>query len=177
MWNRHFAALNEWGRFFMQRHTNGSRFVPRGRRGFNLFEMMATLAIVGVVSAVVIPSVQTRSRPHRVVEQARRVQTKLAIARARSVAEQRSYQFRLTGANQMEVRYQASANVWTLLGSSEKVVDAVAVKPSEGTTTTITFYPNGQVDTPQTLVIADADHEQTIRVLASGMIRTEGRTK
>ncbi|MFN2383094.1 MAG: GspH/FimT family pseudopilin [Gemmatimonadota bacterium] len=161
----------------MQRSSHGSRFVPRGRRGFSLFEMMATLAVAGIVSAVVIPSIQTQSGAHRVVEQARRVQSKLAIARARSVAEQRAYQFSLTGANLMEVRYQAEANVWTLLGSAEKVVDAVVVKPSAGTTTTITFYPNGQVDAPQTLTIADADHEQTIRVLASGMTRTEGRTK
>lgn len=148
---------------------------PRG--GFTLLEMMITITIIGLVSAIVIPSISSQSKAYDMVEQSRRIYSEIAKLRARAVAEQRDYQVQLTGGKTFTIRRDDGGGGWETVSTPETLGDTATATLNDAQSGTITFYPSGRVDAAGTIVIQDDVRENTVRVLASGMTRWETRRK
>ncbi len=158
--------------------------IARDARGFTMLEILITVGLIGVLSAVALPRILPQTQPFEVAEQARRIHTKMARLRARSIAEQCQYQVQLVSGSDFQFKRRcpvtpgaAMPETWTALGRERERLTHGTARLNDSAGGTITFSPSGQVDTAGTIVIGDERSEHTVRVLASGMTRWESRRK
>lgn len=142
---------------------------PPPSRGFTLLELMVILTIIGILAAVVIPSIASRSQPFEIAEQSRRLHTEVSKLRARSVAEARQFNLVVEGGNVVRVE-QGTGDDRVVL-RTETMPDGASAALNGSSSGTLTFYPTGRVSGAGNLVIEDATSRHTVRVLASGMTR------
>lgn len=145
--------------------------------GFTLLETMVVLILIGVATAIVAPNMVLTTGSHRVVEEARRVHARLAEARSQAIARQRDTRVIVAGGDMYSVSVLDDDGSWVALGESNVTPTGLGLTIDEANAGEIRFQPQGRVDAARTLVISDADHEQTIRVLAGGLVRWQGRSK
>lgn len=142
---------------------------PPPSRGFTLLELMVILTIIGILAAVVIPSIASRTQPFEIAEQSRRLHTEVSKLRARSVAEHKQFDLVVEGGNQVRIE-QGTGDDRVVL-RTETMPDGAGVELNGASSGTITFYPTGRVSGAGNLVIEDGVSRHTVRVLASGMTR------
>lgn len=151
----------------------------RSEEGMTLLEILVVLAMIGIFALVAIPAVSDALQPHKVVEQARRVHAQLGLARARAMAEQKEYRFRVSGGDEYRLEYsEPGADDWTTYGGV-KAVDGngVTVAIDGAGTGEVVFKPTGRAGAPVTVRVEDAGRWHEIDVQASGMASWSGSGK
>lgn len=159
----------------------------RNARGFTMMEMLVTVAVMGVLAAVAIPSVASRSKTFDMAQEGRRLHTDISRLRARAVAEQREYEVVVTEGHAVTIQRREEESGGGGLGLGGVVdgvvneVDGIArtesfpegssVKLNGQSSGSIVFYPTGRVGSSGDIVLEDSRRKLTIRVLASGMTR------
>jgi len=146
-----------------------------GSAGITLFETLLVLVLIGILATVTIPSLATSSGSHAVIEETRRVHSALVEARSRAIAEQRDYRFRL-GSSQYQIEFWDGTG-WAAHGAPHDVPESMTAAIGGSAAGSLVFEPDGRVDLPTSIVVENADHEHTIQVLASGLVRWEGRSQ
>ena len=141
----------------------------RSRRGISLVEVLIVMVLVGILAAVAIPRVAGSSDPYAAVDEAREIHAAMANARARAIATQRQHRFVLTGGAVWKVEEESSPGTWT--ATADSGTSDATVTMGGASAGTVVYYPRGRVDAPQTLDVTVNGHEQTIDVLASGLVR------
>lgn len=141
--------------------------------GMTLLEMMIVITLLGIVATIVIPSGLRSSRSFEVVEEARKVHSEIAMMRARAVAEATPFRFAL-GSNEISFSREESGTFKTY--RSIAFPDEMTVRFNGGTSGSTTFNRLGRVDSPAVITFSDGGREHTVRILASGLSRWEGRT-
>ncbi len=104
------------------------------KHGVTLIEIMVVVAIVGVMSAIAVPSFQTYFRDQRLKQAARSVSDALSLARAEAIR---------TGRNHI-VHINRDPTGAVLLDGAGRVVPVMVVQDDDGTGALPA--PNGQVD-------------------------------
>lgn len=145
--------------------------------GFSLLETMVVLILIGIATAIVAPNMVNTTGSHRVVEEARRLHARLTEARSQAIARQRDTRMIIAGGDMYTLSVLNPDGTWTTLGDTNVTPTGVGLTINGADSGEIRFQPQGRVDAPRILVLADADHEQTIRVLAGGLVRWQGRSK
>ncbi|HET7691717.1 MAG TPA: type II secretion system protein [Gemmatimonadota bacterium] len=143
--------------------------VARSRRGISLIEVLIVMVLVGILAAVAIPRVAGSSDPYAAVNEARKIHAAMANARARAIATQRQHRFVLASGAVWKVEEESSPGTWTATADSGTSDATVTMGGASGGT--IVYYPRGRVDAPKTIEVSVDDHEQTIDILASGLVR------
>lgn len=127
------------------------------------------LTLIAILAAILIPRVGGSADPYEAVEQARTIHAAMAKARASAIAEQRPYRFVLSSGSMWQVDVETAPGTWTATADS---ADSSATVMLDGASSgTITFYPRGRVDDTHTITVDVEGHVQTMRILASGLIR------
>jgi hypothetical protein len=68
-----------------------------------------------------------------------------------------------------KVEEESSPGTWTATADSGTSDATVTMGGASGGT--IVYYPRGRVDAPKTIEVSVDGHEQTIDILASGLVR------
>ncbi len=146
--------------------------VHASRRGFSLVEMLVTIAVLGILAAVAMPGIGRSTGSHLVVEETRRLHSRIVEARTRAIAEQRQYRLKVSSGTIYEVQF-FSGGAWEIHGAPDTLAAGISLSFDGGTDGTIVFQDHGRVDATRTMVLGDGDHDQQIEVMASGMVRWE----
>ena len=141
----------------------------RSRRGISLIEALIVMVLVGILAAVAIPRVAGTSDPYAAVDEARRIHAAMANARARAIATQRQHRFVLSSGAVWKAEEESSPGPWTATADSGTSDAAVTI--GGASSGTIVYYSRGRVDAPATIQVSVDGHEQSIDVLASGLVR------
>ena len=141
----------------------------RSMRGVTLIEILIVMVLMAIVAAIGIPRVVGSSDPYEAVEQARRIHTAMAKARAAAIAEQRPHRFVLSSGGAWQVDVESSPGTWTATADSATASGTVTLDGASSGT--ITFYPRGRVDDTHTISVNVDGHVQTMRIFASGLVR------
>jgi type IV fimbrial biogenesis protein FimT len=138
-------------------------------RGFTLLELMILLTIVGIVAAVAIPSIASRTRPFDIAESSRRLNAEIGRLRARAVAEGQAYELVVDGGSTISIEHGTGDD--RVVERTETMPEGASASLNDAASGSITFYPTGRVSGAGNLVISDGTSRHTVRVLASGMTR------
>lgn len=141
--------------------------------GVTLLEMMIVVTLLAILATIVIPSGYRSSRSYEVVEEARKVHSEIARMRARAVAEATRFRVELAD-NELTFSREESGSFQTY--RSIPFPGETTVRFNGGASGSMTFNRLGRVDNPATFTFGDEDREHTVRILASGMSRWEGRS-
>jgi prepilin-type N-terminal cleavage/methylation domain-containing protein len=143
--------------------------VARSRRGVTLIEVLIVMTLVGILAAIALPRVAGSSDPYSAVDEARKIHAVLAEARARAVATQLQQRFVLANGGVWKIEEETSPGTWTETGDSATAAGTVTIDGASSGT--VLFYPRGRVDAARTIRVSVDGHKQSIRLLASGMVR------
>ena len=143
----------------------------RSTRGVSLLEILIVVTLVAILAAIAIPRVAGTSDPYEAVEQARELHSVMARARAAAIAEQRSYRFVLSSGGVWQVDVETAPGTWTATADSATASASATVTLDGASSGTITFYPRGRADDTHTITVDVDGHVQTMRILASGLVR------
>lgn len=141
----------------------------RSPLGVTLIETLIVVTLIGLLAAIAIPRVAGTSDPYQAVEEARRISAALAKARASAVAEQRQYRFVLSSGGSWQIDVENSPGTW--VATPDSATASGTLKMDGASSGTITFYPRGRVDDLHTISVDVDGHIQTMRILASGLVR------
>jgi prepilin-type N-terminal cleavage/methylation domain-containing protein len=141
----------------------------RSIRGVTLLEILIVVTLVAILAAIAIPRVAGTSDPYEAVEQARKIHSVMARARAAAIAEQRPYRFVLSSGGVWQVDIETAPGTWT--ATADSATSSATVMLDGASSGTITFYPRGRVDDTHTITVTVDGHVQTMRILASGLVR------
>ena len=144
---------------------------PIQSAGFTLLELMAAIAIVGILVAVGFPALGELVKNNRIATQANSILTSLHQARSEAVNR---------GVN-IQIKPNVAGTDWSsgwkvIDASSNEVLrnyDAVQSSTLTSTQATVTYKPNGTVTTATTFtLLADectGEHKRVIIVSMSGL--------
>jgi prepilin-type N-terminal cleavage/methylation domain-containing protein len=138
-------------------------------RGVTLIEILIVVILVALLAAIAIPRVAGTSDPYEAVEQARKIHSVMARARASAIAEQRPYRFVLSSGGVWQVDVETAPGTWT--ATADSATSSATVMLDGASSGTITFYPRGRVDDTHTITVDVDGHVQTMRIFASGLVR------
>ena len=141
----------------------------RSRRGITLMEALIVMVLIGILAAVAIPRVAGTSDPYAAVDEARKIHAAMANARARAIATQRQHRFVLASGAVWKVEEESSPGTWT--ATADSGTSNATVTMGGATSGTLVYYPRGRVDAPKAIEVSVDGHEQSIDVLASGLVR------
>lgn len=145
--------------------------VTRSRRGISLIEVLMVMVLVGILAAVAIPRVAGTSDPYAAVDEARRIHAAMANARARAIATQLPHRFVLASGAVWKVEQEDPVTAGTWVATADSGTSDASVTMGGVGSGTILYYPRGRVDAPKTIVVSVDGHDQSIDVLASGLVR------
>jgi prepilin-type N-terminal cleavage/methylation domain-containing protein len=77
--------------------------VVKQRRAFTLFELILVCAVLALLAAIVVPSLEVQSADSRVIAGADMVKGRLAEAQSRAVEEGRAYRFEIVDSTKCRV--------------------------------------------------------------------------
>lgn len=154
----------------------------RNARGFTLIEILVAVAVTGILAAVAIPSVASRSKTFDMAREGRQLHTDISRLRARAVAEQREYEVVVTEGHEVTIQPREEQEKGGLVSGvregaesgitrTARFPDGSTVKLNGEAGGSIVFYPSGRVGSSGDIVLQDSRRKLTIRVLASGMTR------
>lgn len=141
----------------------------RSTRGVSLLEILIVVTLVAILAAIAIPRVAGTSDPYEAVEQARKIHSVMARARAAAIAEQRPYRFVLSSGGVWQVDVETAPGTW--VATADSATSSATVMLDGASSGTITFLPRGRVDDTHTITVDVDGHVQTMRIFASGLVR------
>lgn len=138
------------------------------RAGFTLLELLVAITLIGIVMMIAVPRVASTTMAHEVMEEARLVHERLAMARTQAIAEQTDYRVRVSGGKTVSVE-RLDGGVWSAVFVSDPYAADIEVGGSADGS--IVMYARGMVDTPKTFRLEREGHVAIVRVLASGLVQ------
>jgi prepilin-type N-terminal cleavage/methylation domain-containing protein len=144
------------------RESRGSMKFSFRESGFSIIELIAVLAVMGIVAAIALPTWGRLLPNYALNNSVRQIQSELHSIKMRAAAENVGFQ----------LSYTQGANVYTIQRDSK----ALVVKPiAEGTTITkdgiISFSPRGTAGANRVRVRNSAGTCRQIVVSATGRVR------
>lgn len=133
-------------------------------------ELLVAITLIGILAAVSIPSISRSTGSHVVVQESRRLHSRIVEARTRAIAEQRRYRLRVAGGTTYHVEH-FTGGVWMPLNTARTLPDGVTISFDGASGGSLEFASHGRVDAARTLILDDGKHDQSIEVMASGMVR------
>jgi len=138
------------------------------RTGFTLLELLVAITLIGIVMMIAVPRVASTTMAHEVMEEARLVHERLAMARTQAIAEQTDYRVSVSGGQTLAVdRWDGAA--WTSVYVSDPLAADLEVDGSADGS--IVMQARGMVAAPRTFRLERDGHEAIVRVLASGLVQ------
>jgi prepilin-type N-terminal cleavage/methylation domain-containing protein len=140
------------------------------RSGFSLTELLAALALVGVLAAIAFPSFSNHSAPYRVQSAGREVVSALQDARQHAVAHGVRTRFQLVGQDGYLLQWE-DGSTWNTIRGPMQLERNVRLTSSGGD---LVFQPRGTVSPLSTLTVSDignAEHRLVMSVPITGLIR------
>lgn len=145
----------------------------RKAEGFTLVEVLALLAVLGIISTFVIRGVGTTT-PRMVVEQeATRVTSTIARARAVAMTEQRRTRVDVIGGRQLRIQRMVRG-AWSPEPPA-KVAEGVRLRINGRASGSLVFLPTGAVRAPATIDVNGATRAETVAIWASGTTKRSRR--
>ncbi len=145
------------------------------RRGFTLLELVIAVALVGVLSAVAVPSVQRQIALWRIGAAARQVVMDLKSARARAIAggAAERVHFAVPGGT-YQLERQRPGGSYAAIAPATRLPDGVRVVDCTATGDGIGFRPRGYAMTFGTVTLRNASgDERRVVVDIAGRMRVQ----
>lgn len=170
----------------------------RSQHGFNLLELMAAVAVLGILLALGVPSFTQMIRNNRVVADTNELVVALSAARSEAVKRGLPTAVCARTSPTSDVCRTGTANSWTggwlvfvdsvgtagVINTGDEILQRFDAAPSGVTVITnnrpfVRFAatglpPSGAVDTTFTIqhVACDANNRRTVRITATGRLHT-----
>lgn len=145
-----------------------------GLNGLTLVEIMITLSILGIVSAIAFPTMMPIIRENRVKSETRKMVDSLKLARMTALKDVAETTVNITNNKLITIKQIGSDGKDKVLRTARIEYDAVYITASP---TSITFRSDGTLkDTTATMpdiVVSDGKSEYYISVKLSGLARVE----
>lgn len=152
--------------------------------GFTLIELMVTIAVLAIVAAIAMPSMQGIVRSNRLSAASTELVTALQLARAEAVRRNA----RVTVCASIDGLACAATDKWArwivmgrdnVSGTNDVIRDSTVQGDMQvsGPAGGIRFRPSGLLDTPQVMAVCiptdnPAENTRTVTLMASGAIAT-----
>ena len=147
------------------------------RRGFALSETIVTLMLMGLLSAVAIPSIRTSARQHRMTEHGQRLHAMITDARSLALSQQRRHRMRLDSGRTPYLEVWDGA-AWSVVRGGKTLTESTYLLVVGGgtvtTSGTVTFNARGQAEDSRAFVFGNEDRLRSIVIGRSGLIRWSG---
>jgi len=163
----------------------------RGKSGFTLVEMMVVIAVLGILTAIAIPTYITWLPRLRVSSAARQLFTDLQYARMRAISENNDYKVEFDTGNNLYKVYDDAVLVKTInIGDQHTGIafgytsttnwngDAISDSVTfTGTPPSVTFKPTGRANKNGSIYLKPTedstrkDRQRAISVILTGRVR------
>ena len=156
------------------RPTTGLK--PSLAHGFTLVELMVTVAVMGILAIIAMPSMAALVTNSRVSGQTEELVASLQLARAEAI--RRNARVTVCAGTGGVCSGSATWNGWTIFGRDningidDTIRDTTASASMQvtGPTGGIVYRPSGMIDTQQTLQVDSDGNMRCLAVLVSGVV-------
>ena len=151
---------------------------PSHAHGFTLIELMVTVAVMGILAIVAMPSMAALVTNSRVSGQTEELVTSLQLARAEAI--RRNARVTVCAGAAGVCSGSTTWSGWTIFGRDNTAATPVddvirdttasASMQVTGPTGGIVYRPSGMIDTQQTLQVDSDGNMRCLAVLVSGVV-------